>query len=67
LDFVHPDDKNPTMHVMADLLAGKPVVHFCNRYRHSAGHYIMLEWTAKSIVEENTIFAVARDITKRAS
>jgi eukaryotic-like serine/threonine-protein kinase len=67
LDFVHPNDKNPTMHVMADLLAGKPVVHFCNRYRHSAGHYITLEWTAKSIVEENTIFAVARDITKRAS
>ncbi len=67
LDFVHPDDKEPTMHVMGDLLAGKAVVQFCNRYRHSDGHYITLEWMAKSIVEENTIFAVARDITKRAN
>lgn len=67
LDFVHPDDIRQTKEVMGDLLAGKAVVHFCNRYRHSDGHYITLEWTAKSIVEENTIFAIARDMRNRSS
>ncbi len=65
IDFVHPDDVSDTVEVMKDLLIGKPVVRFCNRYRHAAGHYILLEWTAQAIPNEGNIFAVARDITKR--
>jgi serine/threonine-protein kinase len=65
LDFVHPDDVRETTEVMQDLLQGKPVVQFCNRYRHAAGHYIVLEWTAQAMPNEGSIFAVARDITHR--
>ena len=67
LDFVHPDDVGETVEVMKDLLKGKPVVRFCNRYRHARGHYIVLEWTAQAIPNEGNIFAVARDITNRVN
>jgi eukaryotic-like serine/threonine-protein kinase len=67
LDFVHPDDVAGTVDVMQDLLEGKPVVQFCNRYRHADGRYIMLEWTAQAIPNEGNIFAVARDITNRVN
>ncbi len=65
IEFVHPDDVNGTVDVMEDLLKGKPVVRFCNRYRHAEGHYVLLEWTAQAIANEGNIFAVARDITNR--
>jgi eukaryotic-like serine/threonine-protein kinase len=65
LNFVHPDDQAQTYDVMKDLMIGKPVVQFCNRYRHRDGHYVLLEWTAQSIADEGVIFAVARDVTNR--
>lgn len=65
LDFVHPEDVQGTVEVMGDLLQGKPVVQFCNRYRHADGHYVLLEWTAQAIPNEGNIFAVARDVSNR--
>lgn len=63
IDFVHPDDVQETLQVMRDLLVGKLVVRFRNRYRHAEGHYVLLEWTARPIPEEGTIFAIARDVS----
>jgi PAS domain S-box-containing protein len=60
LDFVHPDDIGRTLVEMRKLSQGLPVVCFRNRYRDAAGDYHWLEWTAKSIPDENVIFAVAR-------
>ena len=66
-DFAHDvDDVEGTLRVMKDMSSGQPLVHFCNRYRHADGHYLMLEWTAKPLPEEGSIFAVARDVTYRA-
>lgn len=64
LDFVHPEDQESTMLIMQDLAKGYPVVRFRNRYRHVAGYYHWLEWTAKSVPQEALIFAVARDVTE---
>ncbi len=63
LEFVHPDDHQKTMDVMGQLVEGRPIVRFQNRYRTAAGDYVVMEWTAKSIPEEGLIFAVARDVT----
>ena len=63
LDFVHPEDHQKTMEVMGQLVEGRPVVRFQNRYRKVDGCFVVMEWTAKSIPEEGLIFAVARDIT----
>ncbi|WP_161604241.1 protein kinase domain-containing protein [Roseiconus nitratireducens] len=64
IDFVHQDDRAKTMAVMAVLLDGKPVVRFRNRYWTANGHCKTLEWTAKAILDEQIIFAVARDVTE---
>ena len=63
MDYVHPDDIDSTIDAMKTLGEGNPVVRFRNRYRDSDGNYHWMEWTAKSIPEENIVFAVARDVT----
>jgi serine/threonine-protein kinase len=60
LDFVHPEDLSRTLAQIEKLAQGLPVVRFRNRYRDVGGHYRWFEWTAKSIPEENVIFAIAR-------
>jgi PAS domain S-box-containing protein len=60
LDFVHPDDLKETLDQMKKLSLGLPVVRFKNRYRDVSGRYHCFEWTAKSLPEEQVIFAVAR-------
>jgi len=62
IDFVHPDNVEKAATDFADLRAGKPV--WCeNRYRRADGSYCWLSWRAVSMVEEQRIYAVARDIT----
>jgi serine/threonine-protein kinase len=63
LEFVHPEDREPTAHAMNCLLEGRPVERFRNRYRDASGEYLTLEWSAKAVSEERTIFAVARNVT----
>lgn len=64
LDFVHPEDQASTATAISDLSKGLPVVRFKNRYRHADGHFIQLEWTAKTEPGTGgTIYAVARDLT----
>lgn len=60
---VHPEDREKTRKAMKDLEEGKSVSRFVNRYQTSSGEYRWFEWTAKPMVEEGLIFAVARDIT----
>jgi PAS domain S-box-containing protein len=62
INFVHPDDRLRTMEQVTILCKGEPVVRFRNRYRDKNGQFIEFEWTAKSIPEENVIFAIARPL-----
>ncbi len=63
LDFVHPDDREVTEAVMAQLADAKEVLNFVNRYRHKDGSYRWIEW--RSYPVSKMIYAVARDITDR--
>jgi len=65
IDFVHPDDRDKTTLVVAQLSCGEPCVQFLNRYRHVRGHYLWLEWSAQSVPQERATYAVARDVTDR--
>lgn len=67
VEFVHPDDREPTIAECSHLENGVPTVRFLNRYRHSDGHYLWLEWNAQAVPEERTIHAVARDVTDRVT
>lgn len=61
LDFVHPDDLQPTLDAIATLSQQQPIMNFINRYRTKAGDYRYIEW--RSFPYGNLIYAAARDIT----
>ncbi len=65
LDFVHPDDRERTIAETVTLGEGGEVISFENRYRCKDGSYKWLLWSARSMVEEQLIYASARDLTER--
>jgi len=62
IEFIHPNDVGQTMAAVKTLANGNPIAEFRNRYRDSDGQFRWFEWTAKSMPEDNIIFAVARVI-----
>lgn len=67
MDFVHPDDREKTTAEIGRMTRGEPAIQFLNRYRHADGHYVWLEWNARTVAEEGAIYAVARDVTERVA
>jgi PAS domain S-box-containing protein len=65
IDFVHPDDRERTLAQNRAVRAGGQAVHFENRYRCKDGSYKWLLWNAVADLERETIYSVARDITRR--
>ena len=63
LDFIHPDDLQPTVDALASLSAQNPVFNFTNRYRTQDGSYRFIEWRSTPVGDR--IYAAARDITER--
>lgn len=62
IKFIHPDDVPQTLDAISTLAKGDPIAAFRNRYRDSDGKYRWFQWQAKSIPEDNIVFAVARVI-----
>jgi len=66
LEFIHPEDKEPTQNVIDEQLQrGEKVLSFINRYRCKDGSYVWLDWNSVPIPEEGILYAVARDITEK--
>ncbi|MBN1196674.1 MAG: PAS domain S-box protein [Candidatus Aminicenantes bacterium] len=66
LDFVHPDDVQPTIGVIEKKLKqGETVIDFTNRYRARDGGYRHLQWISRPIPERGETYAIARDITEQ--
>ena len=65
LDFVHPEDRNPTTTVADKLGDGGNLLTFENRYLAKDGSYRWLQWNAVSVSSEQMIYAAARDVTER--
>jgi len=65
ISFVHPDDIEPTLReVEQQVVSGRKVVDFTNRYRHKDGSWRMLSW--KSVpLPGGFMYATARDITRQ--
>ena len=63
LDFVHPDDREPTLAAVGRLEGSEEVRDFVNRYRRRDGSYRWIEWRAA--LHGGLIYAAARDITER--
>jgi len=65
IDFVHPDDKNKTGAEMQVLTTGKTTFYFENRYITKSGKIKWLAWSCSPSVEDELIFAVAKNITEK--
>ncbi|MBM4355358.1 MAG: PAS domain S-box protein, partial [Deltaproteobacteria bacterium] len=66
LDFIHPDDKEPTLRVVREKLErGELVLRFENRYLRKDGGVVWLEWTSQPFEAQDRTFAMARDVTRR--
>jgi PAS domain S-box-containing protein len=65
VDFVHPDDREATIHEAEKMDRGALTISFENRYRTADGTYLWLLWNATPNKSLRLIFAVARDITQR--
>ncbi len=63
IEFVHPDDREPTNAAAATLYTGVDLVTFENRYRHNGGGYRWLSWTSAAPGPDGLLYACARDIT----
>ncbi|WP_414545276.1 PAS domain S-box protein [Nostoc sp. CCY0012] len=63
LEFVHLDDQESTILVAQKLTNSVDAVFFENRYLCRDGSYKWLSWNATPFMDENLIYAVARDIT----
>lgn len=62
--FVHEDDQSQTERNLKKLQTGENLNNFENRYITKDGKVVWLSWTATSLGEQGTIYAVAKNITE---
>ncbi|HEV2489674.1 MAG TPA: PAS domain S-box protein, partial [Candidatus Acidoferrales bacterium] len=65
LDFIHPQDREPSTNAANQLLAGSQLIFFENRFRCKDGSYRWLLWNAAPGPDKSSIYALGRDITER--
>jgi PAS domain S-box-containing protein len=63
VDFIHPEDLEPTIKTIRELSDQNKIINFVNRYKCKNGDYKWIEW--KSYPYGNKIYAAARDITEK--
>jgi len=65
VDFVHPDDREPTEAGAAAIPSGVGPVRFQSRWFGKQGEVHWLDWRSATFPDEGLIYAVARDVTDR--
>jgi PAS domain S-box-containing protein len=65
IEFVHPEDRAATLREMESLRRGVRTVYFEKRYVRKDGSVIWLAWKTVPVVEEDLVYATARDVTER--
>lgn len=65
IDMVVPEDIPKTNEASVRITAGERATDFENRYLHKDGSHVHVMWSASWSADEQLMFAVARDITRR--
>jgi PAS domain S-box-containing protein len=65
IEFVHPDDVEPTLKAVQFISEGNNLFTFENRYRCKDGSYRWLLWGSAYDLKDQVIYASAIDITER--
>lgn len=63
IEFIHPEDREPTLREMIKLEQGISAISFTNRVYCKNGSYTWLEWNV--IPYGKMLLAIARDVTQR--
>ncbi|HWJ25593.1 MAG TPA: PAS domain S-box protein, partial [Flavisolibacter sp.] len=64
-DFIHPEDLNKTTGFRQQLMEGHEAFYFENRYIRKDGAIAYVEWSARWSMEEEAIYAIARDASPK--
>ena len=62
--LIYPDDKKITFSTREEMLKGKPLINFENRYITKSGAIIWFQWTSFFLPHKKLVFAIAKDITE---
>ena len=65
LEFVHPEDQAATQAEFKKLTSNTSTIQVENRYRCEDGSYKWLTWNFVGLVEENFVYGIGREDTKR--
>lgn len=65
MEFIHPDDRQPSVDESSDQLKGKEVTFFENRYLCKDGSFKWLAWNGTKADEEGMVTAIGTDISER--
>lgn len=63
LNYLHPDDIEPTLEVASQVMSGQPNTQFENRYLRKDGGVVNVLWSARWASEDRLRIGVARDVT----
>ncbi|MDR7194603.1 sensor domain-containing diguanylate cyclase [Luteimonas terrae] len=63
-DFIHPDDRSDTRQQAAQVMEGMAQRHFRNRYLHSEGHAVDMQWSANWHPAHGVRIGVGREVTE---
>lgn len=63
ITLVVPEDVEQTRQEVAAIMGGRAIESFRNRYLHRDGHIVHLRWSAEWAPEDQTLYAIAHDIT----
>lgn len=61
--FIHDEDVEFTRNYRKSIKANNKQLHFENRYKTKSGNILWFSWTAIPNLEENVVFAIAKNIT----
>ncbi len=65
LCFIHPDDHGKNDKEVKNLSVGNLTIDFENRYLHKDGSIRNIRWRATPVIDEDKMYCIGRDITKR--
>src|SRR5256885_2027091 len=63
VEFLHPDDRDSSLHEAAKLYEGVRVILFRNRFRARDGSYRWISWMASPDMERQLGYCIGRDVT----
>ena len=63
--MIHPDDLERTLKVASEVVKGRALSHFENRYIRKDGQVVHIMWSARWSESDKLRIAVARDVSER--